>query len=1559
MASGSSKEVKQTLRNARDAIKAKDYKEALEHCESVLKLDKNNYNALVFVGVAAAESDQPDKALAAYRKAIKLDSQQLLAWQGLAGFCEKSENPDLKTELVDVYSHLGELLVTKDNKKWLDVSEKLAKLHCQLGKTQEAIQVLKAIIKSGETSDPAACLRSWIQITELLAGVKVLSKDDVFLLDKAYKVILETEASEPQHFSGYIKFLKKRDDITSDIVQSECLKMHDRFPLDPYPLTVISELFLTHQPETLEDEALQIYTKLQELDGASGIASLGLGQVFLARKEYTTARDSLQRGLQTCRDNVHGWLYLARTQLYTHDSQASVDSTKTGIKILKVKKNLASSQLKRALLIVQAKALLDGASVGEAEEALQIYKKLLCDEQQDDGNKLDILCGLCSTYLILGNAEKTKEFYEKAKVVNSQDDKVLALHGRICIAEGQFQQAEQRFLDTLSLASDCGLYHFWLGKVYWEMGQTTRSDKSKILASLLKAAKLDPYYSDTFLFLGHFYWKVVGDKSKGRKCYQKAFELKPSNEEAGMSLGDACVDLGDKESAVQLYRNVTQTAAAGTVKWAWLRLGLYYHHEGSPNEAIDSFQAALRTDPKDRHCWECLGDAYMIRGSYTAALKAFTRGVELDPSATYCLYQIAAIKQMLEVYSEAVVEYQLILDSDPDYIPALKGQGETYVRLAKSSLQQYFNGRAVDYVKLAIQVLARASSLRPDLSCVWKLLGDACTLLHPLSDSLISVTVPSNLIVDQSLRGKKAQSKKQLLAIGARCYGRALRLQSGCSSLWHDLGMNYYHQSRNDDATSVVQLADKALQCLKKAIVVDSSNHSHWTALGVIASGKGVDDPALAQHAFIKSIQVEPNNVVAWTNLGALYLVQGNQELAHQAFKIAQSLEPSYVQCWIGQALVAETIVREEAMDLFRHTTELATHSEGAVGYAHWVCETLLDSSLDMTSQLYRYNIVQMNAVSLATVGLDKVTDRIQTDACAHTMHGLLLERQGLHKSACKAFARALELVNNNRNQDVMSIALANYARSLCSVGQYEEAVKHFQSVTPLIRLEDICCLALSLYKTGNLQASFQAYEQALQLATDGLIRSQLLTCLGMVAFQCGDQDRTKTLLFQSSQESEPSPEGLLALLALGVHLSDFTLAEAAVTELKKFKDKQGFIADVSFAGTVIHALKGQYHLAYRQVAKAIRRHPGLPELWRLMAEIILQLIPEKAQAAVKCSHASIQDKKATKGSVSVYALATLAMGLHSKSTPTSQRCVNAAQKAVHLYPDSLENWAALSASYLLHGIWNSAQTHSEHVENNMASKLATFVHSWGKESENAAIQKWSALQIVVSLLHEGKIERADALTRKLEVVYQSDAIMKSTLQLLQAEAVCMQHDSHQSIEFLRRVITMTSHQSSAAWQLLAKLYEKEGMVAAAESAYKQSVVHSQPGQQVVPFLRLAHLALRAATVSSDERWLLLGLEATTEVLKIIPHCAIALLLQGLLQHHKGNTRPSKRCFQQVLAISSDDKMNLARSVARFHMIQILLDKKDLSSAQVLVDEAAQENDLNLHQLQDLMSTAQ
>ena len=49
--------------------------------QGILKQDKGNYNALVFVGVAAEGLEQPDQAIAAYKKAIDVDDTQPLAWQ--------------------------------------------------------------------------------------------------------------------------------------------------------------------------------------------------------------------------------------------------------------------------------------------------------------------------------------------------------------------------------------------------------------------------------------------------------------------------------------------------------------------------------------------------------------------------------------------------------------------------------------------------------------------------------------------------------------------------------------------------------------------------------------------------------------------------------------------------------------------------------------------------------------------------------------------------------------------------------------------------------------------------------------------------------------------------------------------------------------------------------------------------------------------------------------------------------------------------------------------------------------------------------------------------------------------------------------------------------------------------------------------------------------------------------------------------------------------------------------------------------------------------------------
>ena len=84
---------------------------------------------------------------------------------------------------------------------------------------------------------------------------------------------------------------------------------------------------------------------------------------------------------------------------------------------------------------------------------------------------------------------------------------------------------------------------------------------------------------------------------------------------------------------------------------------------------------------------------------------------------------------MLALFEEAVLVYKSILDEHCDYVPALKGTenqsgwrkpqtliktlssglGETYISFARSSLNQDFHGRAIDYIQNAIIVLARYS----------------------------------------------------------------------------------------------------------------------------------------------------------------------------------------------------------------------------------------------------------------------------------------------------------------------------------------------------------------------------------------------------------------------------------------------------------------------------------------------------------------------------------------------------------------------------------------------------------------------------------------------------------------------------------------------------------------------------------------------------------------------------------------------------------------------------------------------------------------------------------
>ncbi|XP_052801085.1 tetratricopeptide repeat protein 37-like [Mya arenaria] len=1215
------KEVKSALKKAREAIRQKEYNEALGVCKDIIASDGSNYMAFVLTAVAAEGLSQNDQALGAYRRAVQIDDTQILAWQGLGTFYEKNSIPAYASDQCDVYLKLIEFNKGQEDKIY-ELTVKLVKL-------------------TEYVNDPAKIQKILELSGEYLASHPMYSDEVETILTFFFSQTLQRDGDSISKLAQtYLQVYP----ASSVVLKHSILGCLDKMIVDETVATKLPDLVLRY-------EAV--------LGGCNcDVMTVAKAAISFTRKDCTSARKILQQLSSSGGQLVCVVCLQAKMEFELHQYISAIRTCKTAMDLVNRKDAILTQlcgSVRQVINVLTVRSLTQIGDTASLNRALGIIEKDLEHSESTQLMKGQICFKLgdlqTARSCLIGNSTEKQD-----------------LEGQIFFAEKDFKAAKQMFESLLKQETDNSSHLVNLAKCLWETGE----DNQQYFTLLLKAAKLDPNNSVTFLYLGHYYIQVGKDKLRARKCYQKAFDLDPSCSEAGEPLCDFLTEQGEEDLVHQILVKFTSMAPPGSGKWAWLRLGLWQMKHGDPSVAIASLQSALRADSKDTHVWECLGEAYLLRGSYTASLKAFTRAAELNPASIYCLFQIASIKQTLGQYQEALEEYKMILDQSDDYVPALKGLGETLVQIGRSLLNQCFYGRARDTAELAVKHLYRAGRLRPDVSCLWKLIGDACTIIHVLPEKGFRFERPE----------KGNMTKLETLEFGNICYIRALKILPDCSSLWHDLGVNYIHQSDSSSGDTAISLAEKSVQSLKKAIQLEPTNHKHWNALGFVACRKVYNKSSLAQHCFIKSIKVEANNVVAWTNLAALYLKKENVKLAHEAFKVAQSLEPSYVACWVGQAIIAEVVGHEDAMDLFRHTTELSHHVEGAIGYGQWVCSVLLQSDKKGTS-MYMYAIEEMGAVPSASDALARYTECNQTNPVAYNLHALLLERQGLYKTAITQLNRALLLCKSGQeNAEILRDVLANCARCYRKNGDYPMACQLYKKLGEQSRVEDLYQFGLALYQGGDCKGAIQVYSQAAELETTDKEKSHILVTMAMVYYKMNDLNQTKTILFQSSQSSEASPAGLKALCALGLLQSDITLATAAVQELSKLGGENSHLYDFTLLQCILNLAQDETDTALALVQASLEDSTTQGDCWYLLTLLLLMFYPSKSGIATQAArnvllHGHTVHNKKEQLLVPV---ADIKHGYHGNKTS----CRNAflsAQRAVHLYPDKKEGWLTLTSA--------------------------------------------------------------------------------------------------------------------------------------------------------------------------------------------------------------------------------------------------------------------------------------
>ncbi|XP_053858483.1 SKI3 subunit of superkiller complex protein isoform X2 [Vidua macroura] len=1560
----SNKEVKATLKSARDAIRNKQYKEALKHCKAVLKQEKNNYNAWVFIGLAAAELEQPDQAKGAYKKAIELEPNQLLAWQGLANLYEKPNQTDVKEDLADVYQKLLELYESGDRQKWCDVCNKLVELYHQEKKYLEVAETWQKLIrmKQEEGAEKAELHQLWKKMIQLLKdSTRNQDNKTEQLLLTAFEHALHSADTVPgeDHQNLYKDFIQCLSKFPHEVARLEkaCHDMMALYPTMSYPLEVLCLHFV--QSGTLSEKALYCFSRLLEMDANSGPGIICFGIKCLKENKYKEAVKSLTEGLQKTNQCPAAWYYLAEAQMKIHEHRNAVLSCNQALEALGTPES-PNLPWKNLAFQLKAEILIKIADADAAEEAIKALEQII------DGSSDPVISALRGqAYLNKGLMDQASKISQELLLSHPDVAEAHALEGFIHYSQKNYEQAEKSFLNAIERKAGTAEYHQYLGLTYWFMSDETKKDKGKALTQFLKAAKLDSYLGRAFFYLGNYYRDIAGDKSRAHGCYKKAFELDETDEESGTAAVNLSVELGDMDTALSILNKVTEKARPGTAKWAWLHRGLYYLRTGQPSQAVSDLQAALRADPKDSNCWESLGEAYFNRGSYSTALKSFRKATELNPGLVYSIYRAAALEHILGKYKNAIATYQQILKKTENYVPALKGLGECYLMLARSALGNYLDRKAVDYIEQALAYFTRAVEHRPDVSCLWKLLGDTCTSVHVISPTKVNVQVLGSLLSKNAT--KQVLKKNELLILGGRCYGRALKLIS-LPSIWCDLGINYYRQAEHltpvgTDMNEISELLEKSLQCLKKAVRLDSKNHLYWNALGVVASCSAIGNYALAQHSFIKSVQAEQINVVAWTNLGVLYLATGNIEQAHEAFKVAQSLEPSYLLCWIGQALIAETVGSYDTMDLFRHTTELSMHAEGAKGYAHWVCSTLQDKA-NRNTVLYLYNIVQMNAIPAAQVVLSKYTERNPDDASAFTMFGFLNEYLHLKQQAAYAYERAASLLKNSEDTEKYNTAMQNYGRSLCALGRCDEAIEVYTSI-PLTEFDGIVGLALAYFKKGLLEESIKAYEKALSVAESEKDKAHILTALAIIEYKLNKVDAAKTLLFKCSLK-EPSTESLKALCTLGLVKQDATLATAALKELLKLEKGNDGIYERCLIASAVYALQGRNVAIQREVSKAIHSYPDNSALWSLLSRLVPLYASRKPKGgAVAGSVAYTLDVNHGKEVLLNIAVNQLVAGCHMLEDKKNNPLKNI-QKAIHLCPDNPAAWAVLMAACHAENTvvcLNNTEPKRTGLEMTLVSTVSAktgesnLPHNYVRTLED-----WCLCQAITSLEETGKLSEAEALCNKGLKSCPEHPALFLLLRQVQCKQLLQSHKElpDNILEELRKTV-MSSSSSAAAWQWLAKIYQSQRMMTGAEMCYRKSLqLASQQGSwngKLSSLLRLAMLALEICMANvPNEHWPSLVQEATTEALKL-SRCPLAALLQALLQYNrKMGARETRRMLERVVYQPANPETIV--SVARWYLLQHLYAKDDCELIDVLIENAKANGDVRALELNEKLSAS-
>jgi tetratricopeptide (TPR) repeat protein len=303
----------------------------------------------------------------------------------------------------------------------------------------------------------------------------------------------------------------------------------------------------------------------------------------------------------------------------------------------------------------------------------------------------------------------------------------------------------------------------------------------------------------------------------------------------------------------------------------------------------------------------------------------------------------------LGLFDEAEEKFQRAIGiCDTEMLPAATyGRGISLLAMAKRDIQ---DGKGSAYSSL-LQGIEGCRALGDSThGCVQKLIGDLYTLGAALPPDMFSGS-------DDESEESTGQRQKSFISNGEDAYREAEQLVTGSdeesavlrSILMTDLGANLLlqaqllslwgqkgiHQEKLSPRAS--EMYEKAADEFRRAIDSSPLYAPAWCGLGCAVARS---DPMLAQHAFSRSLELDPLFPDAYANLSFLYTDQKSFAASAKVSDALTEVADSPMM-WINRALIlehqgAESPVEsiEQAADAYRAALQVVKHPSALLGLA-------------------------------------------------------------------------------------------------------------------------------------------------------------------------------------------------------------------------------------------------------------------------------------------------------------------------------------------------------------------------------------------------------------------------------------------------------------------------------------------------------------------------------------------------------------------------------------------------------------------------------------------------